>query len=281
MEIEFFADKGSLYDFRVLGKINEGIEEVRIPSMARGDQKVKSIPGEFGKTFWKWLYKKGVKKVKRLVIEDGIEKIGEGAFSEIQIRIETVYWPKTCKVIPGYCFYASCIESLIGVEEVEVIGESAFEGSNLLKFAWPPKCKEIPHWCFRGSNLTQITNIEKVTHVGWAAFATTIELRNINWPESCEEIPACCFQLSGLQELTWVRNGPIKIYACAFNRTAAEIKIVGGIVDFDIEILINNSDIKKIDLTNCSAVNLLNATNSSTNELKGKLLLPYYATEIN
>lgn len=71
----------------------------------------------------------GVKRIKKLIIEDSIKKIARFAFSRIDIEIDTVYWPKVCKIISLSCFEGSNTRSVVGVEEVEKIEPYAFDES--------------------------------------------------------------------------------------------------------------------------------------------------------
>ena len=304
MKIEFLInDRGELYDFKT-SEEEEEIEELTIPSIVK-DIKVESI-ADLRTAFWK-LYQHGVKKIGHLIIENGVEKIEEYAFTRIKIGIGTFHWPKTCPTISEGCFLESNITNVIGIEDVKEIKKCAFEKSKIRTFSWPGNCKVIPIECFCGcTKLEIIENIEQVTQIGSCAFSFT-RLKKFSWPSKCKVVPWKCFfdckffsQISGLEEVA-------DIYYGAFTGTALttfgwpenvsatgivsflddcdnleEIRFEGtGIKDIDLECLGGLKNVKKIDLSRCGAVNLLNATDPQYAEDKGKLILPYYVTEIN
>ena len=349
MEIDFLInDRGELYDFIPASDKEEEIGEFKIPSIVN-NVKVTSIL-EMGEAF-KALYLYGVRKINKLVIEDGIEEIQAHAFSGIRIKIGTVYWPRTCPTIPFGCFSGSNIETIVGIENVKEIEMAALEGSGLKTFKWPPKCKTIPTRCFFNcSELETITGIEQVTNICGAAFAYT-PIKEFSWPTQCREIPYSCFGHASLESISNIKNvtkiedrafeessitkfswPPMckvvpfncffecmdleqvdglerveKIDLGAFQGTAIkkflwpasvsatkneefligcehleEIRFEGtGIKDVDLECFSCLKDVKKIDLSRCGAVNLFNATVPKNAEIKGKLVLPYYVTEVS
>ena len=259
MKIEFLInDWGKLYDFKT-SEEEEEIEEFRIPSIVNG-VKVESI-GDLRDTF-RILYGHGVKKIGHLIIENGVEKIEAFAFSNIDIEIDTVVWPKTCKVIPQYCFAVSTIKAIVGVENVEKIGGSAFRWTLFKSFNWPAKCKVIPEECFYGcTELTTIEGIEQVYRIEACAFDDT-QLKRFSWPEGVSATEIFPF-LDGCDNLE-------------------EIKFEGtGIKDVDLEYFFSLKNIKKIDLSGFAAVNLLNCSSPKGHEVRDKVVLPYYVTEIN
>ena len=303
VKIEYIVNnKGELYDFKTSEEEAE-IEEFKIPSIVNGI-KVKSI-GDLSYTFSN-LYDHGVEKIKKLIIEKGIKKIASFAFSDIDIEIDTVYWAKSCTVIPSHCFNNSNIRNIEGIEQVNKIESFAFSSMPLKKFSWPQNCKIIPHSCFAWSTIEAIIGIEDVEEIEYCAFYGT-QLKRFSWPEKCKEIPNGCFY--GCTELTTIEgieqvyrieacafgDTPLKRFSCPENVSATgivsflddcdnleEIIFEGtGIKDIDLECLRDLKNVKKIDLSRCGAVNLLNATDPKYAEVKGKLILPYYVTEIN
>ena len=306
MEIKYYTHGEELTGFDIaLKKGTTIIDELKIPSVVDGTP-ISHISTTLREAFFK-LKGKGISEIKNVLIEEGISSISIRAFANIDIKIDNVCWPasctvipdycffnshiesitgidfvtiigeyafalsyvqtfswpQTCKAIPGYCFYASYIESLIGVEEVEVIGESAFGCSNLLKFAWPPKCQNIPNDCFRECDcLEQIEGIEEVTDIGYGAFRSSA-IKKFLWPAGVSAAETSEF-LGGCEHLE-------------------EIFFEGtGIKTVDLEKFFSSKNIKKIDLSGCSAVNLINCSSPEGRELRDKVVLPpYYVTEIN
>ena len=260
MKIEFLIDaRGELYDFKT-SEEEEEIEELTIPSIVK-DIKVESI-ADLRNTFWDLSDDRGVKKIKKLIIENGIKKIAKCAFAGIGIEISTVCWPKTCKEIPSYCFSYSKIKNIVGVEEVEELGKGAFQDTWLNTFNWPSKCCCIPTSCFENCvRLERIDGMEQVEDIGDSAFELT-KLKYFSWPASVSATKTCLF-LSGCEHLE-------------------EIIFEGTVIkEIDLECFSCLKDVKKIDLSRCGAVNLLNTTDPKYAEVKGKLILPYYVTEVS
>ena len=304
MKIEFLINNtGELYSFRTSNE-EEEIEEFRIPSIVNG-VKVESI-GDLRDAFFN-LHKYGVKRIEKLIIEDSIKKIKAFAFSNIDIEIDTVVWPKSCKVIPHHCFAVSTIKAIVGIENVEKIGSSAFMWTLFKSFNWPAKCKVIPKECFSNcKNFERIENIEQVTQINAYAFYGT-QLKRFSWPEKCKNISAGCFcecrcleRIDGIEEVTDIgedafQSSAIKkfLWPASVSATKNEEFLINckhleeiifggvGIKDVDLECLSYLKDVKKIDLSKCGAVNLINCSSPKGREVRDKVVLPYYVTEIN
>ena len=316
MKIEFCINKSGELIGGTLVRNQEVVEEMdklTIPSIVeetdtngrRSVTLVESIKDTFRVTFQR-LYERGVRIIHKLIIEDGIERIANGAFAGIDIEINTVYWPKTCNVIPQYCFSNSKIKSIVGIEGVAEIETAAFQGTSLKYFDWPARCKEIPDCCFQMSELEMIEGLDQVVNIGDLAFRAT-KLKCFNWPERCKVVPSHCFyecnaleQIVGLEEVTDIRiaafnetalktfcwpAGVSATETCLFLSNCEHLEeiIFGGvgIKDVDLECLSYLKDVKKIDLSKCGAVNLINCSSPKGRKLRDKVVLPYYVTEIN
>ena len=303
MKIEFLInDRGELYDFKT-SEEEEKIEEFRIPSIVNG-VKVESI-GDLRDTF-RNLYAHGVKQIKKLIIENGVEKIEEYAFARIKIGIGTFHWPKTCLTISVGCFYNSNIECVKNVQDVIGICRKAFQCSGLRSITWPPKCKRIPDSCFAWSTIETLIGIENVEKSEFDAFYCT-QLKRFSWPAKCKVIPEECFygcqeleQIEGIEEVTNISSRAFQgtaikkyLWPARVSATKNEEFLIncnhleeiifggGGIKDVDLECLSYLKDVKKIDLSKCGAVNLINCSSPKGRKLRDKVVLPYYVTEIN
>ena len=300
--ISFVNGHGELYSFNTFEE-EEEIEEMRIPSMY-GGVKVELISGRLENAF-RGLYEKGVKKIRHLIIEDGIERIANGAFAGIDIEITTVHWPKSCKVIPHHCFERSRIRNVEGIEQVNKIESFAFSSMPLKKFSWPQNCKIIPHSCFAWSTIEAIIGIEDVEEIEYCAFYGT-QLKRFSWPEKCKNIPAGCFwecccleRIDGIEEVTDIgygafRSSAIKKFLWPEGVSTLEeaeflidcekleeINFLGnGVRTIDLKCFSLLKGSKKIKVS-CCAINLLNANIAEYAKIKDRLILPYYVTEIN
>ena len=145
---------------------------------------------------------------------------------------------------------------------MEKIEGNAFCGTKLQRFSWPSKCKTVPESCFYGCcNLEQVEGLEGVTDIGKRAFQRS-GIKTFLCPASVSSAETSAF-LAGCENLEEIR----------FEGT--------GIRDVDLEYFFSLKSIKKIDLSGCSAVNLLGTDIPEYAEFKKKLLLPYYVTELN
>lgn len=92
------------------------------------------------------------------------------------------------------------LETITGVENVEVIEKFAFARLPLTQFTWPSNCIEIPCGCFIGSKLKTIENIDHVKKIGSRAFEST-PLDKFEWPSACDTMPQRCFCSSDIKTI--------------------------------------------------------------------------------
>ena len=307
MNVTYYTQGRELTGFDItLTKGTTIIDELKLPSVVDG-KPISHIATTIRKAFFK-LKEKGISEIKNVVIEEGITSVCREAFARIWIRINRVCWPASCTVIPDYCFYNSHIESITGTGSVTIIGTGAFSATHVKIFEWPSLCKEIPDDCFAVSSLERITGIDMamVKNIGLEAFLGT-KLQTFMWSPKCKSIPKGCFmgcrkleQIDGLEGVTdigkkaflgtaikvfrWPENvsatGIVSFLDCCDN--LEEIRFEGtGIKDIDLKYFLSLKSIKKIDLSQLGAVNLRGTDIPECAEIKKKLLLPYYVTEIN
>ena len=130
------------------------IDEFVIPAKV-GDNKVSAIC-RLGNSFDKLKKQDGVKKIKRLVIEEGIKEIEGWAFANIEIEIDEVVLPDSCEEIHFFCFYNTSLGGIQGIDHVKKIGECAFAHTKLKNITWPVNCERIPVDCFCYSTIEAI-----------------------------------------------------------------------------------------------------------------------------
>ena len=305
MDIKFnVAIDGCLKSF-TCDSCETEIDEFVIP--AKVDGKGVSSIGRLGTSFSK-LKEQGVKKIKRVIIEEGVKEIKNWAFANIKIEIDELHWTSDCEKIPEECFNGTPLKEIKGIERVKKIGASAFSYSDLKTITWPASCEKIPEECFNGTPLKEIKGIEHVKKIGESAFSRT-NLKTITWPASCEKIPEECFNGTPLEEITGIEHVK-EIGEYAFARTNLKtitwpvnceeistgcfcdstIEAItfpsGGIRDIDLfDLAFSNVDIKKIDLSALGIVNFIKDYpgvdyQKLYDEMKEILRLPYYVTEL-
>ena len=193
-----------LDSFSVTGDVPEVIEEFKIPSVVDGKHilGISTMRASFVN-----LLGRGVKQIKRVIVEDGVEYVANWAFSQIPIKIDEFYWPATCNTIPHGCFYCSPVKAITGgIKDVTEIGATAFDATELETFVWPSKCKVIPEDCFCNCvHLMKISGIDNVTKIGHCAFAVT-KLSSFDWPAKCKHIPEGCFFLTPIKEINNIEH---------------------------------------------------------------------------
>lgn len=133
-----------------------------------GGTPVKAIGSE---AFWGHYY------LTVLELPEGLESIGEGAFSHCQTLYD-VDFPSTLKSIGDKAFYTSYFADSLHLESVETIGDYAFEYSRISG---------------------ELTLPESLVSIGAGAFADSRSLEELYLPASVEHIGAEAFgNISGL-----------------------------------------------------------------------------------
>ena len=177
----------------------------------------------------------------RVVVEEGITRLGDHAFTECTNLVEVVL-PDSVTELGSYVFN-NC-RSLAGVEFPEnltVLGSSVFSGCYALEsFTIPESITEIPDSMFNYcKNLKTINFHDGVTSIGSNAFymcesLTDVQLpaglktmgggvffnckslTSLDWPAALKNIYGSTFSMSGLTEFV-VPEGVISIGARAFD----------------------------------------------------------------
>lgn len=98
--------------------------------------------------------------------------------------IKKVVFPKNLKEIPNYLF-ESCkdLSEIILPEDLEIIGQGAFEDSAISSIVFPKKLKKIYDYAFRSCvNLVSITIPESIEYIGTGTFDGCSNLKTVNMP---------------------------------------------------------------------------------------------------
>ncbi len=176
-------------------------------------------------TFW---YTTDQTTIEKVVISEGIERIGEFSFTS-SIAVREVVFPTTIKTIEAYAFtgcsslssvsipdsiteiatyaFGSCTSlSEINIpNSVTSIESNAFSGcSNLRKVTIPDSVTSIGRYAFSWcSNLTNIIIPEYVTSIGYGAFSNCTNLAEMHIPNSVISIGDYAFEkCTSLTEIT-------------------------------------------------------------------------------
>ena len=143
-------------------------------------------------------------RIKKVVVEDGITRIGENAFYLCN-SLTSVNIPTSITHISSYAFaYCSSLTSITIPDSVTEIGYFAFSGcSSLTSISIPDSVKSINDSAFSGcSSLTSIDIPSSVIEIGFHVFHGCTSLTSITIPDSVTEIEFQTFR--GCSSLTSV-----------------------------------------------------------------------------
>ena len=137
------------------------------------------------------------RKIKSIVLPEGIEEIGEGAFENCR-KLEKIVLPESLIKI-GVASFVNCtsLNNITIPNSVQEIGGACFQVCTSLKnITLPDNMQQIPEYTFYlCTNLENITVPNSVTTIGEAAFMGCVNLKNINIPSSVSNIGAMAFMV--------------------------------------------------------------------------------------
>ena len=129
-----------------------------------------------------------IEYIKKIIIKDGVTKIGEFAFSYCESLVSIIIANSVTTI--GYgAFWATTLADITIPESVTTIGEWAFSGTNITSITIPDGVKEFGYWTFSNCpNLTSVTIPNSVTSIGYCAFGWCHSLTDIIIPDSVTTI---------------------------------------------------------------------------------------------
>lgn len=132
-------------------------EEVTIPSSVKAIEKGAFQGNRVSSSY-----------IKKLVIKEGVEEIGDSAFANNLIPSLTL--PEGLKIIGNYSFMDNNISSLVIPSSVKIIGQSAFSNNKLESLKLSDGIEEIGQSAFRDNKLIKINLPKSITSLGNQAF---------------------------------------------------------------------------------------------------------------
>jgi len=197
--------------------------EVVIPSMIDG-KKVTQISCFSGP---------GADHVFRITIEDGVETIGGGAFSNC-MSLVSVSIPQSVTTIGDYAFSSNRRLTEVTISEgVQYIGYSAFlECESLAAVTIPKSVITIGASAFcRCANLESLEIQDGVTAIGERAFGDCAKISYVNIPGSISRIPCGAFENCSALEEVVIGEGVsvIEENAFAYCRSINSIEFPDGL----------------------------------------------------
>lgn len=138
-----------------------------------------------------------------VTIPDGVTKIGEGAFANLN-GLKTIIIPGTVKKIGKNAFaFNTTLENVIMKEGVEEIGDSAFQAcSNLKNVEFPDSLTSISSYAFMDcKNIQKIEIPTNIKIVSAYSFYNCKNLNKVILSEKTEEILQSAFRGTSFQEI--------------------------------------------------------------------------------
>lgn len=133
-------------------------------------------------------------KVKKVVIEEGITKVGDQAFTYFN-NLEEVILPNSIKEIGKYAFQNTSIQSITLPYGLERIDQGAFRScKKLISIVIPNSVYDMGTFAFcECESLTSITLSSNESNIGDGTFQRCTSLRTITLPEGVYKIGAYAF----------------------------------------------------------------------------------------
>lgn len=156
------------------------------------------------------------KQIKKLVLNEGLETLGEHAFSHCFIHELTL--PSTLKAIGSFTFYDNELTELNIPEGVQSIGNSAFESNKLLSLKLPSTLLSIGESSFESNRLTEVALPDSLKEIKYEAFRTN-QLKEIKFPVGLEKLGSYSFYDNNLTEISFpplIKEVPN--YVVAYNK---------------------------------------------------------------
>ena len=166
----------------------------------------------------KHLFKCVNKTISKMVIPEGIEVIGEKAFSGIK-KMAMVSLPNTIKLIKKEAFSNTNIVEVNIPKSLECIEEGVFKGcKNLEKVVIPDSINRIEKEMFKSSGIKEILIPDNIIEIGKDAFYGCGNLEKVVIPDSINRIEKGLFRFSGIKEIvipdSIIEIGENAFYGC-------------------------------------------------------------------
>ncbi len=140
------------------------------------------------------------KTVKSIVLNEGMELIGESAFANCK-ELESITFASTVESIEKSAFTNTKLETVALNEGLESIGQGAFAGCKSLKeLIFPSSLKRIEQMAFANSSIEKINLNEGLTFIGQRAFFNCKAIKELSLPDSLEYLSNLAFEKTSIAE---------------------------------------------------------------------------------
>ena len=157
-------------------------------------------------------------KVTDVVIPEGVETIGEGAFSNCTTLVSAKL-PTTLTRIDKKAFYGCLVLQEMRIpNSVTEIGEYAFYFTCLSSVVIPSKVREVKAGTFHSCNALKLLSIsEGVTNIGYTSFYACNQLTSVMTPQSLVSIGDFAFGEASKLETIIISRNVEKVGSWAFS----------------------------------------------------------------
>ena len=158
-----------------------------------------------------------------------VTAIGDNPFGT---PVKSVQLPSTIRRIGNNAFYESELTEIVLPDDIEEIGDYAFDASfSLTKVVFPKKVKQlkIGSYAFSSCNLEELDLPEGLTEIGGWAFDNN-EITSLTIPSTVKVIPDNCFVACYNLKTVTIPEGVEYIGTFAFGGTALESFVIPSTV---------------------------------------------------
>ena len=136
----------------------------------------------------------GCSEIEEIVIPEGVKIIGDSAFQDCE-QVQKIILPNGLEVISNDL--ARGCSSLVSVNmpaKLTEIGDSAFEGTQILGVDLPKGVKTVGDSAFKGTKISTVAFPKGMTSVGQKCFEDCTELVDVSINNKITTIPLQCFK---------------------------------------------------------------------------------------
>ena len=135
------------------------------------------------------------KKISKIIIEDGIQKIGEKSFANLMYQKMDITLPDSLLEIGKDAFNFSWTSDIQFPKNLKIIGDNAFEDNYLEHVVLPDSLEELGIFAFAGGKyIKEVRFPAYMTTIPAVSFSGCLELKIIEWPQSLKKIDERAFE---------------------------------------------------------------------------------------
>ena len=133
-------------------------------------------------------------KISKIIIEEGIEKIGEESFASLNHQKMDIVLPDSLIEIGEEAFHFSWITNIQFPKNLKKISDDAFETNFLERVFLPDSLEELGIHAFsHGENLKEVRFPIHMTTIPSSSFSNCKQLETFEWPQNLEKIDEYAF----------------------------------------------------------------------------------------